>query len=370
MTKKTTKQVALIARKKNTRVVLRTTTNPPRRKRNNQKMSRMVDMTKFALSQINPFSTQVDGVRIPDGFAYPAGTLVLRGNFELGNDATYTTGEAIAFNPYLSAYAYLPASITAGGTVTWAAGSSVALPQAAAVNSTFSSFRIVGGGLRITAEQSLTTATGHVWVAHVPGDLDADALGYSYWPTTENGFAALPLAEKYPTVELATNPLIVPFRRLDNSSYRYRDVQWPQNSSPYAETNTGWCNILLYTSGMAGGSSAKTLNVEFILHIEALHRGSAGTLLTPDLTVCPRDEKQLAIASHVAVMGPIAHVESKTEANDPEAWFDKLDSVVNRTINTTARFAQLGFSAYSAYQRITGATGGGGGRANNYLTYV
>lgn len=324
--------------------------------------------SKFALVAMNPFLTACDGVRIPDGFAYPSATVLLRGAFELGNNPVFTSGAVICFNPFIDGFALQPASITAGGTITWSAPSVYNLPQSAAMNSAFSSFRVVGGGVRITTEQSIATASGHIWVAHVPQDFDADQYGLSYFPTTEAGFAALPLSEKYPTVELATNPLIVPFRRVDGASYRYRDCQWPQNASPYAETNSGWTSIAIYASGQSGGGLANILNIEFILHVEALHRGSSGTLIVPDMQVAPMNEMELQHVANLTANMPIAHIESKAEADEPGAWFDKMDRVLTKAARFSNSLVNFGTSAYSTYQRITGA--GANGRKTNYIGYL
>jgi hypothetical protein len=295
----------------------------------------------------------------------------LRAAFELGTNPTYITGAAIAFYPHIIDYAIQPASITAPGVITWIpTPTTFNLPQAAAFEAAFSSYRIVGGGLRITTEQSIATASGHLWVAHVAEDIDADQYSASYFPNVEAGFAAMPLSEKYPTVELATNPLIVPFRRLDNSSYRYRDNGWPQAPSPYAETNTGWCAIVLYAAGLGGGAGTNIFNVEYVLHVEALHKGSNGTLITPATGVCPNNERELSRVANLSVALPIAHVESREEASDPLAWFDKFDGVVNRAARSIGTAVGGGVSLYNAYKRATGGGNGGQGRSQNYIEYL
>lgn len=325
--------------------------NKQRKRKSNRRRGRRVDdrQSKYVLAQINPFSDYVDGVRIPDEYGYPTGTNILRAAFTFTNGGTYVTGGVAAFLPWIDAYVYAPASVTAGGVATWFGGATTALPQSAAMNSTYSSMRPVSWGIRITTDQALTTASGHVWIAHVPIDLDSDQYGWSYWPDREQGVAALPLAEKYPISELASKPLIVTGRRVDDSSYRFRDLQYPQNASPYAETNTGWCAIIVYTSGCAGGASASVLNVEYVLHTEALHRGNQGTALSPDTAVIPANPAELVLAQHVNSFQEVAHVEPET-AN---GWFDKIDDVVNRVANSAANIVGKGVGAYALYSRMT-----------------
>lgn len=316
----------------------------------------------FALAQINPFLAEIDGLRIPDSFSYPTGTVVLRAAGNIVNNNVFVTGAWTAFNPFINAFNLQPNSQSAAGVAVWTAPVATNLPQSNAMNTAFSSFRPVAGGIRLTTEQSLTTAQGHVWVAHVPLDYDADQYGIAYFPTTEAGIAALPLAEKYPSAELAANPLIIPFRRVDGSSYRYRDCQWPATSSPYAETNSGWCAIIIMAVGQAGGSLAATFNYEFVMHVEALHRGSTGTLVTPDVCVCPPEPLALIEAETVGMMQPVSHVEMKEETNDVDAWFDRVEKIATRG----SRLVGGAVSAYAAYSKMVAPRGG---RPSGYISY-
>lgn len=306
----------------------------------------------FVMSQVNPFMTGVDGVRVPDSFSYPTGTALLRAATVIVNNSVFTTGSWVAFYPFADVWNIQPLSVTAGGTATWAGGSSNVMPQFSALTGAFSSYRTVASGLRITCEQALLGATGHIWVAHIPIDIDVDLYGYSYFPTTEAGIAALPLAEKYPLVELATKPLIVPFRRVDGSSYRYRDMSYPQSASPYAETNTGWCAILVMAVGMAGGSSAVEYSVENIQHVEALHKANNGSLIVPDTTIALPEPETLIAAETVGALQPVCHVETDQEVDDPNVWFDKVETYLNRGARLISGVAGAAYTAYSAYSSI------------------
>jgi hypothetical protein len=134
-------------------------------------------------------------------------------------------------------------------------------------------YRTVGWGLRITCESALTAASGHIWIAHVPLNFST-TFPYFDWPTTEAGFAQLPLSEKFSLVELAERPLIVPARAFDDGVYRFRTNSSAELSttSQAVESSNGWCGIVCFVAGAP--ASATPLSFEYIQHIEYIQDGA------------------------------------------------------------------------------------------------
>lgn len=280
-------------------------------------------MHPSVLTRLNPFLSDCNGARSPDDFGYPTGTAVLKA--AVGNTTTAQGQDARGFLPYVSRFQYVPGSLVSG-TVNWNAGTVSALPQAAALANLADAYRTVGWGLRITTDSSLTAASGHVWIAHVPISLDVNNP-FSNWPNNEAQFAQLPLAEKFSLVELAERPLIVPGRAFDDGIYRFRSNASSSEGASTTnalESTIGWDAIVIFVTGAAVSSSV--LNIEFIQHIEYLHDSST---LYGFLDVIPGlyDEPAMKQCSMVATSCPVGLIEE--------------------TIDTVAKAVQAGMHFFS-----------------------
>jgi hypothetical protein len=291
------------------------------------------NITKYMLVHVNPFLQQCLGVRIPDDYNYPTAALMLRSAFQLANDTTYTTGVTLVLLPQAKYAYFAPVSgasgYTSGGTVSWSSANSGSVSDYSALSNAYSDYRVAGGGIRITCEQALTTATGHVWIVHFPakGNSTNALSGYlGYPPINEGQCANMPIVQKFPLADLVAQPLIVPFKRISPASYWYTDIQ---SSGAYSTlpNQPGWCNIALYIVGAAGGAGALTLNVEHILHIEAMGSPSDSTLLSADLQTEPHRPTELIQVEEMSINAPVAEFEHNVDWVNVGAWIGRLTGV-------------------------------------------
>lgn len=345
-------EVALLARQR----LQKAKTSPKRKQRGKRNMSAV--KSQFLQAQIDPFSDEVDGVGVPDGFSFPTLRGPIRDSIALSSQAALgTTYGALWVTPFLFSHSFAPLSISVGGIVTWAGGTGTNSGQYTGFSTYYPVLRTVAAGLRISCVQALTAATGSLWIAHVPADYAGDISGYTDLPTSEANMAGQPLCEKFPIAELVSRPLVVPFRKLDHSSSRFRDVSVP-NSSTGMEDLTGWCGIVIYFTGAV--ADTPVLNIESVLHVEAIPNKAspifAGALPVP----CAMNE--LEMANRVVPHIPIGYtVEAGIDS------FDRMQNLVARAALTAAKAFNMVQGGYRVYNRLVGRDRPSG--SGSYIMY-
>jgi hypothetical protein len=277
-------------------------------------------MHPYLIARVNPFVAEVNGVRAPDEFGYPTGTAVIRVSSQLSCDATGYGSKL--YLPFSNPCVLTPGSV-AGGTITWAGGTNQTAPQNAALINIATAYRTVAWGVRITADSSLTNSQGHVWVAHVPATTITHL--YNHAPTTEAQVAALPECEKFSVTNLAQKPIVVAGRPIDDGIYRFRSTSLLAPGADVVESMTGWCNIIVYTSG---GLQTTSLNVELIMHIEYVQDGDS---LYGFIDTLPgRYEPQVMVRA------------SETDAAMPVGILDSIANTADSIASFSSRIVQAG----------------------------
>lgn len=321
--------------------------NKPRMLQGKRKQKTGPTISSCSLARLNPFLSDLNGIRSPDDFGYPSGTAVLRAAVTVSsNSGGYL---AQSFHPFLSGYTFIPANVT-GGTVTWSGGSFVSMPQNNAMINLASMMRVVAYGVRVTTESALTAASGHIWIAALPLDI-ASSSPYYDWPTNEAGFAQMPVSEKFTLVELAERPLIAPGRPLDDGIYRFRDISAGDETTKTSvgvESSPGWCAIGIFGSGVP--VSAGCINVEFIMHVEFVHDGSTayGFIDTiPGLY----DPAAMLSNSRVSALAPVGLLENTVDS------VEKASVAASSIMARGARLITGVSSAYRAAGRIMTSLG-------------
>lgn len=294
---------------------------------------------KFALSRVNPFLPEVAGVRVPDDYGYPTGTGICRTAVVMSsNSGGYMCS---GFTPFITSAYQQPLSVTAG-TVVWTGGTfNNPMPQSGALGNLSSTYRVVSWGLRLSGETSLTNASGHIWVAHVPINLST-TFPYYLWPTTEGMIDSLPLSEKFSLVELCERPVVVSGRQFDDSAFRFRGQSAEQNATGNAvESTDGWSAIVLFGAGLP--ASLATLNVEIVMHVEFNHN-STSTYGFIDTIMEPYNLQVIAQAANMAHSAPIACPED-------------MISTIDRVVETTSRIARVVVPIASAASKLSSSLG-------------
>lgn len=313
----------------------------------------------YALSRINPFLPAAAGLRSPDEFGYPTATAVLRASTTLQTSSGGIA--AIAFSPASQQFYYVPANTT-GGTVTWSGGSGSSFPQQSSLANLASVYRVVCGGIRVTCEQALTAASGHLWITSMPLDFSI-SFPYLNWPTTEAQFTQVPLSEKFSLVELTEQPVIAPFRAFDDGIYRFRDSATTNYaaSAEFLESTMGWSSLLLYVTGAA--ASATVLSIEVVLHIEYLQQGSSAYGFI-DTVPGLYNESAMAEASAVSTAAPVGVMESAVNS------LAAAENFVSRTVNLAGRVIGLTNTAATAAGALASVLGRGRAQYNSAVPAI
>jgi hypothetical protein len=275
-----------------------------KKSRSNQSSKKRVAMEGCALGCFNPFLPSCQGCKIPDSYALPTAPIIVRGETAFQNDTVFTTGSWLAFTPVPSIGRLNPASQSAGGVPTWTGGSGTAVTGYSNWSGQIATWRLVCGGLRLSCEQAITTASGHVNVAHIPSNFNLDALGLSALPTSFSALIDRDEVMRVPIAELATKPLIIPFRRNDQQSFEFHAIAYPEGKE---DADPGFSYIVLAMEGTAGGSAATVISVEYIYHFEVtLSQTGASTLFAFESMPEPYNPMGLAQLSVASMAAPPA----------------------------------------------------------------
>jgi len=321
------------------------------RKRNNKRKGR--NFSPFLASKINPFLASTNGIRAPDEFGYPTGTAVVRTSYPITVNASGVA--AHAFMPFVSEQDYYAASTSTATALAWATGGTPGqAPQNPALTALASVYRTVSYGVRVTTDLSLTSASGHAWIAAVPLNLAA-TFPYLDFPTSEAAVAQMPLSEKFSLVEMAERPIIVPGRSFDDGVYRFRSVgsTYEQTSTASSlESSTGWCAIVVVVVGAPASTTA--LNIEMIQHIEYIQNGST---LYGFIDTLPGEYNsgEMAAASKIEALSPVGFMETTVSTmEDVAVSAGSIMRLTNRAIKVATRLSGLAGSVMQARGYLRG----------------
>lgn len=243
----------------------------------------------FMLAQLDPFLAEVSGCKIPDRNTMPSVTNRYRGVYTVQTDANGNA--AFGFRPYANTAQWQPLSISAAPVITWSGGIGVSFPVASVMASQYSTVRTVAYGLRIKYVGPRTTSGGKVHIACVANDFASDYIGYNYWPTTPAQFENSPWYANYSLNEITEQEVVIPGRRIDEGSFRYRAAQSSVPTGGFSpasgsiETSDGWGSIVLMVEGATVSSGV--LQVEYVYHFEALVNPAGGSLIAPSPAALP-----------------------------------------------------------------------------------
>lgn len=278
-------------------------------------------LSKFELGQINPFSKEVYGAKIPDCNTQPSTTSV-------SEDRIVFTGAATdlaitkAFFPNLIANS-VDSTTSTSSAWTWQAAYAGA--NASSVSTAFSAsflgVRPVAHGIRLSSQAAPTTVTGFVHVVVYP----LDQYNQNTWnlPVNISQMAQLPWYRRYTLAQLTQTPVVVVNKFLDSTSSRYSD---PASDLVGLAGDTvmqfagGWCAILVAVEG--GPLLGSNLSVENLAHYEVIPRfGTGSGSVFGTSPAAPFDTTKLENVSRIAGHSDAAFIDT------PQAIADRFREV-------------------------------------------
>ncbi len=260
----------------------------------------------FMLAQVDPFAAEVMGCKIPDRNTMPSVTNRFRGVYTATTDSN--GNYACGFRPYAFAAQWAAVPVAAGPSITWGNGTPVNLTCASTMGSQYADVRTVAYGIRMKYVGPRTTSGGKIHIACVGSNLSSDGIGFTYWPRTPAEFENSPWYANYSLNEITEQEIVVPGRRIDEGSFRYRSPQYVPyggSSTPSGaiETSDGWGHIVVFIEGAT--ASASVVQIEVVYHFEALVNPQGGSLIAPS-PAAPPNTAVLDASMNVSSRQPVS----------------------------------------------------------------
>lgn len=223
---------------------------------------------KFLKAQINPFSREAYGCKVPDFNTAPSSASF---TFDQITPTTNLTNASCQLFLPFSSCLYATATNTVGAdSWTWPAayGGKSASSQETALIAQYGIYRPVAHGIRITCPKTMDTATGYVHVALYSPSCTTGTT----WqlPTSVTHLSSCGYYRKISIQSLITKPVTIVNKFLDASAFQYADmaatISDAGTSLQYRQTFGGWCGILVAITGQPSGDTP--IQIESIVHIE------------------------------------------------------------------------------------------------------
>lgn len=177
-----------------------------------------MQISKFTLAQLDPFSEKVYGVKIPDVNTQPSSTVVVEDETALATGALETLAVSM-YRPTVSRYEAKGIFATATSW-TWAAayGNANDSSRLSAIVANNTAIRICAHGVRLTSALAPTSVTGFVHIAVVT----ENEFGNTTWsvPTTIAQMQTAQWYKRIPLAVLTQKPYKVVNKILDHNAFR------------------------------------------------------------------------------------------------------------------------------------------------------
>jgi len=302
--------------------------------------------SKYIHAQADPFSEQVDGVKIPDANSQPSVAIKAEDAWTMSTGALQTS-TAAAFNPSTSKM-NVQGTYASATTWTWTAayGGSTSSSKNSKLISDMELWRPVAHAVRITSGLAPTTTTGFIHVAVFTQAL----YNQSTWtyPASIADLANVPGYKRIPIARLTAEGLTVVNRPLDCTSQRYVDT----DSGGYSNADIDgfhvpyqWGSIVIAVEGAPASSTV--LSVESILHMECIPRATSISTPSPAASYSP------------AALGGASASLSKTVSTflDSDKTKRVQESVMNAKRGIQKSTGNYTSRQFSSFQGLTSRTG-------------
>lgn len=328
----------------------------PARKRATRRRKTM-PISKFTLAQLDPFSSKVAGVKIPDTNTQPSSTIVVEDEYTISGDAVFGAGAAL-FRPNVQLFAASHSSVAGATSWTWAGsyGGGFSSSKALTIQSNNTAVRACAHGIRITSALAPTSVTGFVHICIVTESMYTNTTWTA--PTTVALMQTSQWYKRIPLAVLTQKPFKIVNKILDHNAFRYIDPRSDvaANGTDLTLQTSGWADILVAVTGVPLGSNA--ISVESIIHLEALPAPGSAQTVTPAANASSAAVEQ---ATNVANSTPAVHEEGMF-SNFIESAAEGLRGYGNDLYDASVRGAQAaGYNAVmglggAAYQWLQGGT--------------
>ena len=273
------------------------------------------------------------GVKVPDDNMLPSSTNRFRGVYSATADANGAYATAFTHRCYGAQLAF--PTITSG-SIDWTSVTPIDLSCAGTMNTNYELVRTVAYGLRLKFVGSRINSQGKIHIACVGNNLATNRYGADYFPRTPAEFENCPWYANYSLNEICEQEIVVPGRRIDASSSRYRRVGLMTGGAAgnaAIETSDGWSSIVIFIEGALASNTV--VQVEVVYHFEGLLAPGSGSFQVPS----PAREFQVATlekASRVSAHLPIASY-AQQGSNSAE----RIVSMIANGVTSAARVAQV-----------------------------
>lgn len=323
---------------------------------------------RFLLAQADPFEPRALGAKIPDSSTQPSVAIPCQ---ELYSQLGAATGNVYctAFLPSVTNSIVVPGGIAAGAW-TWAAafGNGSSWNKATDISSSCEAIRPVAHGIRMSSNQSPTTAAGYVHLALAVETIKPTDTTWQY-ATTIGQMSGYSWYKRVTIASLTQTPLTIINKYVDETAFRYLAPESPAASGS-TTSNTfqiplSWGALLVAVEGHA---AANPLQFEMILHLEAIPKntgvlsGSSAAAYAPSI---------LASASSISSQTDFAHTEDQQDSYMAQAAANAQagataagNAFMQNVINPAARNIGYSLANQAIGMAITGAAGIAGVNAN------
>lgn len=283
----------------------------------------VTDLPKFYRAQVDPFSREGLGVRVPDDNTAPSSAVLAYDNVTMTVPGNTAQGMAFAyvFNPSLlsmcnSSKIYSSAGSGAASTFAWNTdftNGRTSSSKYTAITNSFNLSRPVAHGIRLSCAGASTSVQGFVHVCILPLDVSG-ATGYSTCvgiPLSFSDMASSPSYRKFTLASLTQNPVCVVNKYMDQTAFRYTDTSATEirASNDFVVPNS-WCSIFVAVEQHNLAAGAAVMDVESVCHYEMTSKPQS---VNPDMPAEPANRKLFDATSVAVSRVGGAYVEGTTD---------------------------------------------------------